>query len=46
MQAEQLGNGIAVASAFAVFSELWIPHGTCATLLAIDAKVSADTILR
>jgi len=28
MQAEQLGNGIAVASTSAVFSELWIPHRT------------------
>jgi hypothetical protein len=46
MQAEQLGNGIAVASKSAVFVEPWIPHGTCAKLLPTDAKVSADTILR
>jgi hypothetical protein len=46
MQAEQLGNGIAVASTSAAFSERWIPHGTCAKLLPTDAKVSADTILQ
>jgi hypothetical protein len=44
--AEQLRNGIADASTFAVFSERWIPHGTCAKLPPTDAKVSADTILQ
>jgi hypothetical protein len=46
MQAEQLGNGIALASTSAVFSERWIPHGTCAKLPPIDARVSANTILQ
>jgi hypothetical protein len=46
MQAEQLGNGIAVASTSVVFSELWIPHGTCAKLPPTYAKVSANTILQ
>ena len=36
----------AVASTSAVFSELWIPHGTCAKLPPTEAKVSANTILQ
>jgi hypothetical protein len=39
MQAEQLGNGIADASTSAVFSERWIPHGTCAKLPPTDASI-------
>jgi hypothetical protein len=46
MQTEQLGNGIAVASTSAVFSERWMPDGTCAKLPPTDAKVSANTILQ
>jgi hypothetical protein len=46
MQAGLLGNGIAAASTSAVFSERWIPHGTCAKLPPTDAKVSANTILQ
>ena len=39
-------DAFAVASTSAVFSELWIPHGTCAKLPPTEAKVSANTILQ